>query len=134
MTVIDASALAKYLLRERGWESVEPHLERGAYSLDLAIKEVANAIWKHAVARRRIGLETARKLYRALRLLVDEGVVVLEPEERYVDEAFEIALSTGLPVYDALYVAQARAKGGLVTADEGQARVARSLGVRVHVV
>ncbi len=96
------------------------------------VKEVANSLWKHFV-RGAIGLEHALKAYRALRMLIG-SVVVVESQEKYMDKAFEIALNHGVMVYDALYIAQAISKGGLITADEGQARVAERLGISVHLV
>jgi len=39
--VIDSSALTKYLLKEKGWEKIYFSKE---CTLDLAMKEVANAI------------------------------------------------------------------------------------------
>ena len=134
MTVIDASALAKYILRERGWRGLEPVLERGAYTLDLAVKEVANAIWKHSALRGVIEAGLALRLYRALKGLVDAGVVIVEHEDEYMDEAVEIALQARVTVYDALYIAQARRRGPLVTADSKQAQAARGLGVEAHLV
>ena len=52
----------------------------------------------------------------------------------YMDDAFTIALEEGVTVYDALYIAQARVKGGLATADAAQAEVAEKLGVKVVIV
>ena len=46
MIVIGASALAKHLLREEDWGSIEKYLVRAVYSVDLIVKEVTNAIWK----------------------------------------------------------------------------------------
>jgi len=45
--VIDASALTKFVLKEEGWEEVTPYLKTGATSIDLVVKEVANAVWKN---------------------------------------------------------------------------------------
>ena len=134
MTVIDAPALAKYLLRERGWRGLEPLLERGAYTLDLAVKEVANAVWKHSALRGVVEPGLALSLYRALRGLVEAGVVIVEREDEYVDGAVEIAFQARATVYDALYIAQARRRGPLVTADSRQAEAARGLGVEARLV
>jgi len=131
--VVDASALAKYLLREEGWRSVERYLERGVYSVDHVVKEVANAVWKHSVLHGGIDTGLALELYRVLRMLIGD-VVVLEPQEKYLDEAVRIAFESRVTVYDALYIAQALSKGGLLTADSQQARVARRLGVTVYEV
>ncbi len=39
--------------------------------------------------------------------LVETQVIITEQEDRYVKRALEIALSHGVTVYDALYIAQA---------------------------
>ena len=133
MIVIDASALTKYILRERGWRAVEEYLERGAYSIDHVIKEVSNAIWRHSVLRGMIDSSLAMELYGVLKALIGD-VIILEPQERYMDRAMEIALKSRVTVYDALYIAQALSKGELLTADTRQAMAARRLGVVVHEV
>ena len=132
MIVIDASALAKYLLREQGWRSIEHYLEKGVYSVDHVVKEVANAIWKHAVLRGAINAAKALELYRVLKMLLVGDVVIIESQEKYIDEAMRIALENRITLYDALYIAQALSKGSLLTSDEGQARVAEKLGVKVY--
>lgn len=130
MIVIDASALAKYLLREPGYDSVEKHLLEGTYSVDHVVKEVANALWKHAVIHRKIPPERARELYRALTMLIEGGHVVIEPQDKYMREAFEMALTCRITVYDALYIAQAKARGAkLLTSDKVQLAAAEKLGV-----
>jgi len=42
--VIDSSTLAKFPMRESGWERVKGILAGGPYTLDLAENEVANVI------------------------------------------------------------------------------------------
>ncbi len=133
MIVVDASALAKYLLRESGWRRVEDYLRGDAYTLDHVMKEVANAIWKHAVLRHVISVELALELYHALKSLASD-VLVVEDQDKYLDKAFRIAVSEKVTVYDALYIAQALDKGSLLTADEKQARAARKLGVETVTV
>jgi predicted nucleic acid-binding protein len=52
--VVDASALAKYLLREEGWEEVSRYVRtmRPLYSLEHVLKEVTNAVWRDASTRK----------------------------------------------------------------------------------
>jgi len=42
--VIDSSVLTKYLLKEKDWEKIHEILLERPYTLDLAMKEVTNAI------------------------------------------------------------------------------------------
>ncbi|MEM4444568.1 MAG: hypothetical protein QXJ21_04280 [Thermofilum sp.] len=65
MIVVNASVLAKCLLREPGCGSVEGYLLEGACSVDRAVKGVAGALWRR-VFYGRIPFESARELCRAL--------------------------------------------------------------------
>lgn len=51
--------------------------------------------------------EDAGECYTALIKLTEGRVVVVEPQEKYIDQAFEIALNHEITVYDALCIAQA---------------------------
>jgi len=134
--VVDASALAKYILREEGWEGVGSFIKekKPLYSLDHLIKEVGNAIWKHCHLRKLIRREDALELYHGLVKLVDAGVIVLEPEGRYMESAMQIALRYGITLYDSLYLAQAQELGELLTSDKKQADVAFQLNLKVHLI
>jgi predicted nucleic acid-binding protein len=58
--------------------------------------------------------------------------ILLENEEKYLDDAFEIAILTGVSIYDSLYIAQAKKnKLPLVTLDMKQKEVAEKVGVKV---
>ncbi len=117
--------------REEGWRSVTRHLAaEDSVTVDHALKEVLNAIWKAVRLRSLIDPELAYEKHRALKLLVEKGVVVVEPEETYLDDAFRIAMEAGLTVYDALYLAQARRRRArLLTCNTRQAKTARKLGI-----
>lgn len=134
MIVIDASSLAKYLLREEGWEAIEEYLIKSPYTVDHIFKEVANAIWKHTILYSRLSRETGLMLYSQLKRLIFEKILIVESQEKYVDKAVEISMQYRIPVYDSLYIAQALKLGELVTSDEKQARIAEKLGVKIHYV
>jgi predicted nucleic acid-binding protein len=60
------------------------------------------------------------------------GVVVVESEKAYLEDAFSTALQTGITIYDSLYIAQAmKRKAKLLTSDDRQVRVAQRLGLEV---
>ena len=136
MIVIDASALAKYVLHEENWERVGAYVRelRPLYSVDHVLKEVGNAIWKHCHLRRILGRDEATRLYRALLRLIEAGVVILEPETDYLEAALQLALDHGVTLYDSLYLAQARRLGELLTSDERQAEVAAKLDIEVRLI
>jgi len=98
------------------------------------IKEVSNAIWKHAYLHRRISRDLGLKLYVTLKRLKEERVIVLEDQQPYIDRAFEISLNQGITVYDALYVAQALKYGELLTSDVKQRDVAKRMGVETYYI
>jgi predicted nucleic acid-binding protein len=126
--VIDASTLAKFILKEEGWEEVAEQLKAGTLSLDLVVKEVANAVWKRfrqgAVSR-----EEAKSMLNALKE-IQERAIKIEEELTYLDGAAEIAFDRDITIYDSLYIALAKQKGlKLLTADETQASVATAENV-----
>jgi predicted nucleic acid-binding protein len=133
--VIDASALAKYILHEEGWEEVSRYVRKmkPLYSIDHVLKEVVNAVWKHTM-KNIILPEIAIQLYGSLEKLAKSQVIVLEDELTYMRRAVEIALRYGITIYDALYIAQAEKYGELLTSDEKQGSIARELGIRLHML
>ncbi len=137
MTVVDSSLLAKYVLREEGWEAAREVLASPGrlVTLDLAVKEVLNAIWKHAVLFKSFDAGVAREKAELLLRLVEGGGVELVDQRIVLRDAFAVALETGLTVYDSLFVALARREGGvLATCDSRQADAASKLGVRVRLI
>lgn len=129
MIVVDASALAKYILREENWTALREYLDDEPHSLDLALVETCNAVWKHFVLYKKISRDDARFRFKVLMMLRD--VVIFEPLENYLQPAVEIAMSEEITIYDALYLAQAEKQGGLLTGDKMQSEVARKIGIRV---
>jgi len=113
--VVDASALAAFILKEPGWRSLVEYV-RYCLSLDHAVKEV-------------ISVEDALRLFNMLSSLLNVNII-LEPEQLYLSKAFRIALDYGLTVYDALYIALAKEKKlPLLTLDERQREAALAFGV-----
>lgn len=67
--------------------------------------------------------------------IVREGLVVLEGESKYLEEAFRIAIENGISIYDSLYIAQAlKLEAQLFTSDKKQAQVAERLLIPTHFV
>jgi predicted nucleic acid-binding protein len=61
-----------------------------------------------------------------------ENNLILEPEEKYIDKALNIALEAGITLYDSLYIALALdMKAPLLTLDRKQREIALKLGVKV---
>ncbi len=136
MIVIDASALAKYILGEEQWETVAQYLEQErVLTLGMALVEVLNVVRKAVHIHKLLSRDVAREKYLALKKLVENEVIEVENEVKYLEKAFNLALSTGITVYDALYIVQAMEhKTQLLTSDRGQAEVAKNLGVTAVIV
>lgn len=118
--VVDSSVVAKWVLPEPDSDQAHALLTRAGAGadrlviLDLALSEVANAIWKRQ-RRHLIDLDEAKSYLRALLGLP----VQIDAAARLLQPAFEIATRYDRAIYDALFVALAQdlgAKG--VTADE----------------
>ena len=128
--VIDTSSLIKYLLREEGWRDVSKFLRQNQLvSLEMALIEGANAIWKCCVLHQDISIKTAEKLLGYLHST--KGIIIYENPIEYLPKAEEIALENNVTVYDSLYIAQALKYGKLATSDEKQGKVAEKLGIVV---
>jgi predicted nucleic acid-binding protein len=121
--IIDASALAAYILREEGYDAIKNYIEDGVTSVELIAKEVSNAI---LIARKRRIIDTkqAEKAFEALKMLLKRNIKTSD-QEAVLNTAFKIALKHEVMVYDALYIALTKEKEAeLLTRDIKQIRVA----------
>ena len=133
MIVIDASALAKFILKEEGWERVADFLKAGTISVDHVMKETVNAIWKRLI-QREISFEDAKSMFEAMKEILNKAVVI-ENEMNYIDEAFEISIKRNITIYDSLYIALAKKKKlELLTSDEIQTQTASLEGVHAMIL
>jgi len=127
--VVDASALAAFILREEGWRRLAKYLA-DAIAPDHVVKEVANAVWRAARLRGLLSEEEAWRAYALLHRMIGKNLV-LEPKLKYLDKALEI-MARRVTIYDAIYLALALEKElPLLTLDEEQRRAAEALGIRV---
>lgn len=134
MIVIDSSAFSKFLLREEDWEKVIPYLDPSLepHAVDMLTIETTNVIWKYMRKYKLITREQALGLYEQMRKLIEEEVIMLEPSEKYLQEALKIAMDYDLPIYDSLFLAQVRnLKAKLITSDRRQRDVAGGIGLGV---
>jgi predicted nucleic acid-binding protein len=134
--VVDASVAVKLYLRSddeelqtKATRLFDQYVE-GVIDLlvpDLFWVEVANVLWKN-VQRRRISADTAHTALAAIRMSNPKTF----PSDALVEDPLGIAITFGIPVYDALYVALAqRASAPLVTADQ---RLANAMGAHFPVL
>jgi predicted nucleic acid-binding protein len=114
--VIDSSALIKYLTREDGWENVENQIREGCITLELAIKEAANALIKK-ILNNEITIETSKRIIAQI-----PRIVKITPQTEHLSKAIEIAAKHKITVYDALFIAlAANTNQPLITSDRKQA-------------
>jgi len=127
--VIDSSAIAKFLLKEEGWLRVKGFLLEKPYTLELAVKEVANAIWRRVMLLSDISVGKAFIILNDL-LELKKYLLIVEPQTPYLSQALKIAIENKVTVYDALFIAQALAKQAvLITSDEKQGKLAENLNI-----
>jgi predicted nucleic acid-binding protein len=119
-TVVDSSVVAKWILPEADSAQANRLISEIAMKgerlviLDLALVEVANAIWKQH-HRRLITLDEARKFLAALL----QAPVQIESAAGILLPSLEIAAKYDRSIYDALFVELAQNLGlPGVTADE----------------
>ena len=118
---VDASVAVKWFVAEDYREEARILLGPGIslYAPDLLLAESANAIWKKA---RRGEIGSAQPFVEGIITLPQ--VVHFQSSELLLRDATSIALRTGHPVYDSLYIACARlTNSALVTADRTLARI-----------
>lgn len=80
--------------------------------------------------RKRMSLDEARHALRLLLKLIERNVEIYLGV-RYLEKAFAISAEYGITVYDALYIALAQDRKPLLTLDEKQRCVAKTLGIAV---
>jgi predicted nucleic acid-binding protein len=130
--VVDASVVIKWFLPEIHSDAARRLLSapHEYFSPDLLFPEVGNVIWKKA----RRGELTA---VQGERLAADISTVAVEtvPTRGLVVDAHALAATTGLTVYDCMYLALAiRLKTEMITADDRLGRtVAAHPMTAVHV-
>ncbi|MEL9908757.1 MAG: type II toxin-antitoxin system VapC family toxin [Desulfurococcus sp.] len=131
MRVIDSSSLIKFFSREEGWEKVAEVMREGVVTLDLAVKEVANALWRKILSNE-VGYDTAQAI---IRDLAEEKAIPLISQDKLLTQALTLAVNEKITVYDALFVIAAKElKTELVTSDKKQVEAAVRNGVKAILI
>jgi predicted nucleic acid-binding protein len=120
--ILDSNILVKLVMNEpRSKEArttVANVLKKGytLYTVDLALAEGLNAIWKHAGVLKDLKVEEANPAAEDLTRIYD-GLNIIAARE-VTTEAMHVALTQNITVYDALYIAAAqKTNSTLYTAD-----------------
>jgi len=127
--VIDASVGVKFVVPEEGTDAALQLLDHDLFVPALFHSEVANALWKKAMANEIVIAAVLPELSK-LRMITS----ALD-DSHYIARALEIAVELSHPAYDCLYLAAAEANGmPLVTADSRFIRKLKDTGYMDKVI
>lgn len=136
MKVIDSSSLAKYVNKEPNWDEVAKRIaEEGSSSLEFAILEVGNSIWKR-VLRKEVPQANASTVFQEfVKAVLESGVVTLVPlGEDLFNSSLKLAIAEKITVYDSAFIELAhRNRWGLVTSDERQRDISKKRFASVEI-
>ena len=129
---MDSNILVKLVLNEVGSKearaSIADALKKGyaLHTVDIALVEGLNAIWKHANALKDLKMTEAMPATEDL-TRVYEGLNIVTAREAAA-KAVKIALEQNITVYDSLYISAAqKLKGILYTADRKLCLIAEKI-------
>lgn len=103
-------------------------MEKGhlLYTVDNALAECLNVIWKHATLLRDLSVGDTKTAIHYLLLMFNRLNVTKTPD--IAEQTMAIAQTLKVPVYDALYIALAeKEKGTLYTTDKKLATIAGTI-------
>ena len=136
MTVIDTSALSRFIMREQDWKGVIPYLDPKAvpYTVELAFTEATNVIGKYII-KHLIDTQEGMEFFNDLLAIYESQIIVIEENMKYASSALSIGVTYNIPVYDSLFLAQAQHHNTtLVTCDAKQANIADELKIPVELI
>lgn len=120
---MDSNILVKLVTEATGSKeariSVRDFLRKGysPYTVDIALAESLNAIWKHVKLHKDLSSEEAKPAIQDLTSIYDKLKILTTRE--LTEEATDIALAQNMTVYDSLYIAATKKlKGILYTSDQ----------------
>ncbi|MCL7387040.1 MAG: type II toxin-antitoxin system VapC family toxin [Thaumarchaeota archaeon] len=135
--ILDASFIVKLFVEEPGSELAENYLDEllrsgeEATTVDIALAECLNALWKHAKIVKDLEEKDLREAVSDL-LSFWSHLEIISTRD-LASEATRLSLEDEVPIYDALYIAAAiKRRTGLATFDEKLRSVARKHGVLTH--
>jgi len=137
MKVLDASFLVKLVLDEEGSEEAERSIRNwilsgeGVCTVDLALPESINAIWRRNVLTGELDEEECKEAAEGLLSILSR--MDTYPSGELIMGALNTAMRHGITVYDSLYLALAIRKGAdLATFDRELRDAASKVGVRAY--
>ena len=135
--LLDTSINVKLVLEEPGSQSARTRVREALresqilVTVDEALPEALNALWKHTKIHGDLDEEEALRAVEDLFLLWDRIRIISSREVS--SDAFKIAFERGLSVYDSLFLAASRkSKSILFTADKRLYEASRGLVESEH--
>jgi predicted nucleic acid-binding protein len=113
--VVDSCVAVKWFIREEDSDAAHSLLagQSGLIAPDIALAEIANALWK-AHKRRIVDQEEVQRRLKGASRFFNQ----LLPTNELLDDGLELACTIDHPIYDCLYVVVSRRMGApLVTTD-----------------
>lgn len=127
--ILDSNIIIKLVINEGDLKQtktqIQTALKKGytLYTVDLALSECLNVIWKHAKLLHDI--EDYTPIVQDLLTIYDTLTII--PARALAEEAIKIATTKNTTIYDALYIALAQQQNGaLFTADKKLATIAET--------
>ena len=121
--VLDSSILVKLVINEPNSKQVRRTITTlikkayALYTVDIALAESLNAIWKHTKIQKDLKPEETKPITQDLIKVYDKLNIITTRE--LAEEATNIALAQNITIYDALYVAGTpKLNATLYTADQ----------------
>lgn len=115
--ILDASVVAKWFLEEKGTEtalSIREKYFQDEFDInvpDLVIYEIANTL--------RYSNFSSREIDKAISTIYSMDLFLVDPSQKVMKKASEIAINNDITIYDATYVALAyQLSSQLITADK----------------
>ncbi len=123
MYVIDASVYASLAVKDQFYNISRRFLAKSrslkCVTLDLALIEAFNVLWKHVYLLKRIPINYYLEISTMLERIFENSVVKVYNAARECENAIHISVKYGITVYDAVYVSLAEKLGyKLVSFDE----------------
>ncbi|MHA1265560.1 MAG: type II toxin-antitoxin system VapC family toxin [Candidatus Helarchaeota archaeon] len=116
MPVIDSGIFASIVVKDEFYKHSKRYLRSRKSTLDFSFAEAGTVIWKH-VQMGRISRTGSEKRVKLLGALINTSHVY--KAESYLGEALNLAIENNISVYDALFIALARALNEkLITTDK----------------
>ncbi|XHH10599.1 MAG: type II toxin-antitoxin system VapC family toxin [Candidatus Bathyarchaeia archaeon] len=130
--MLDSNIIAKLVLNEPNSKearaTIENHIKKGytLHTSDIALPECLNVIWKHANLFADLNQEDIKST--TLYLLKVYDALAVTPTRDIAHQAIEIAQTTKVAAYDAIYIALTqKLNGTLYTADKKLSTTAETI-------